>query len=146
VLVYDATESIEGRALLAISSLYFADAWVSDVGVRFLGPFDPNVRIAIQALRYDTGIDAIHTEQADTCLSSATLFAAIALRSATHLPLDVLRARQIPAVVAVQYPMDSGLRALSGSEDPEIAFDPRLFAAHVGKVLASLTPPAGGGA
>ncbi|MEZ5047991.1 MAG: hypothetical protein R2831_13485 [Chitinophagaceae bacterium] len=138
VLAIDATESVVGRALLAISSLYFAESWLHGVQLRFTGAPDANVQIAIGALRSDLGVEAAFHADVDSALANADLFAAIAFQNAAHLPLKAVHWYRMKAVIAIQYP-DPEWADLVAGQDPVLAFDPRRFAQCLEATLAQRT-------
>jgi hypothetical protein len=136
LLVFDGTESISGRALLTISSLYWAP-WAHSVRIRFIDVNSPDVLLALQALRWDLGLD-VEVFDAPDGLMDATLYAGICFRSANQMRLGEARKRSIPIVLALQYPEAEWLSA-SVLIHEESAFDPKGFADHVGAVIRALS-------
>jgi hypothetical protein len=129
VIVLDGCESIEGRALLTISALYWCAQWLPRVDVRFSDVMDEDVILAVNALRWDCGasVALVRASSVRSPLLGADLYGGIAFRSVSHLRLAEAAAIGIPAVVAVQFPFEDEFR-------PNLllrqlaAFDPRVFA------------------
>ena len=102
-LVLDGTEGIEGRALMLISALHrralrFAGAELA------MTTADPPVLAGLALLRWEKGLDIQVEADPVAALKDASLFAAVAFRDTTHLPLGALRATGVPALIAIQFP------------------------------------------
>ena len=136
LIVFDGSESIEGRALLIISALYWCAEWLPRVQVRFCDVTSENVGIAAQQLRWDTGISVSLIQPLETRspLYGADLYAAIAFRSVQHLRLPEAASAGVPAFVAVQFPSTEEFTP-SLLLRQRAAFDPRVFAEDLQMVV-----------
>ena len=136
VIVFDGSESIEGRALLTISALYSCAEWLPNVQIRFSDVTSEDVALAAQALRWDIGVSVslIRPFTIRSPLFGADLYAAIAFRSVQHLRLSEAAAAGIPALVAVQFPAVEEFRPGLLLRQ-RAAFDPRAFAEDLQMVI-----------
>lgn len=141
LIVFDGTESECGRALLSISALYWCLDWLARVQVRFINVSSENVLIAAQTFHWDTGTKlelsgaSPSAEPLDDPLAGAALYAGIVFRSADHMRIDIARQRQVPVLLAVQFP-DEQWFSPSTLLREDAAFNPKIFSAHLGVVVA----------
>lgn len=136
LLALDGQETEFGRALFCISSLYWAD-WAHTVRIRFLDVRNPDVSIALDALRWDLGFEIEISSHADG-LEEAALYAGICFRSAAHMRFAHARRWGVPVVLALQYPDREWISA-SSLLHQEFAFDPKRFADHLSHIVAALS-------
>ncbi len=140
LIVFDGTESVNGRAFLAISALHWCVDWLPRARVRLIDVTDENVALAARAFHWDTGIaldlwkPPPSPEQAGASLAGASLYAGIAFRSAGHMRIDAARGQGIPVLLAVQFPDESWFSASTLLRE-DAAFDPRIFAAHLSAII-----------
>jgi hypothetical protein len=90
-----------------ISALHLAARNLQDVAIRVLGGQDIVIQVAVEALRWDTGLAiSLVPPDADVRaeLAGARLFVAVAARKTDHLPLAEVAAAGIPSLVPVQLP------------------------------------------
>jgi hypothetical protein len=127
VLALDGAESVQGRALFAISALYWCAPWLSRVEVRLIDVVNEDVALAAAVFEADTGNQlTVYRPSRRSPLEGSDLYAAAAFRSASHLRLAEAQFAKIPAVVALQFPEP---RFLNGSIFMQkAAFDPKIFA------------------
>lgn len=138
LIVFDGTESVCGRSLWTVSSLYWSLEWLDTVAVTFIDVVNPNVVIALKTFMYDTGVSLTWTSGDTTeVLSKASLYAGIAFGSAQHMRLAKAHHHGVPVVLALQYPRAEWLTASTLLHE-DVAFDPRRFAGHVGAVARML--------
>lgn len=143
LLVFDGTESANGRALFTLSALHWCADWLPRTRVLFIDVTDENVTIAAKALHWDMGIylelrpEPASHDGADGGgpLADASLYAGVAFRSAGHMRIAAARTRGVPVLLAVQFPDDGWLSASTLLRD-DAAHDPKAFAAHLGTVVA----------
>jgi hypothetical protein len=105
-LVLDGTEGVEGRALFLVSALHHAARQLAGWELMFTRAGDPYVRTAIEALRWDTALDAsaISGDAIASALSRAELYVAVCFRDTAHLPLDRVAAAGVPTLLPIQFP------------------------------------------
>lgn len=91
---------------MLVSALHHAAVALAGWQVVFIGGPDPNVETAIDALRWDTGLDATVAPRGreGALLAGARLFAAVSFRDTAYLPLATVQAQGVPIMVAVQFP------------------------------------------
>jgi len=136
VIVLDGTESVNGRALLTGSALYFCADWLHRVDLRLSDVTEESVALAVEALRWDCGVSVtlLRPSVVRSPLFGADLYGGIAFRSVRHLRLREAAAAGIPALVAVQFPAEEefcpGLLLRQRA-----AFDPREFAAELYQIV-----------
>ncbi|NYZ17765.1 hypothetical protein HL658_34915 [Azospirillum sp. RWY-5-1] len=145
ILALDGTEGMEGRALFTLSALTFAGGWSAGVAIRMIDVTDDNVLLAAEALAWDEGI-AVEIrrpgdeEERGSPLEGAGLYAGAAFRHARHMRLEEARRRGIPVLAAIQYP-DPADALPPPPGEPDAAFDPRRFAAAIGRALRGRAGP-----
>lgn len=129
ILTLDGTESVGGRALTLVSALYWCADSLRNAQVRFIDVKDRNVGLAIDALRWDTGL-AVSAQPDGEGLAESSLYAGIAFRSAPHMRLAEAKHHGVKVLLAIQFPDMAWLSApvLTLSE---AAFDPRKYAEHL---------------
>ncbi|MGQ9367399.1 tetratricopeptide repeat protein [Azospirillum sp. ST 5-10] len=143
IIALDGAESSFGRAFLVVSALYWCAEALADCRLRFLDVRQRDVGLALDALRWDTGLDV--TAQPDgEGLQGAALYAGIAFRSAAHLRLDAAERLGVPTLVAIQFPDPEWVSPAVLSLG-DAAFDPEAFGARLVRAVADL-PAEGGGA
>ncbi|HTC33305.1 MAG TPA: hypothetical protein VK724_08035 [Bryobacteraceae bacterium] len=128
VIVLDGTESVYGRALFAISALYWCAEWLANVEFRLIDVSDEDVLLAVAVLRADMGADLeVRPSSKDfSPLGDADLYVAAAFRSAQHLRLSEAAYGKIPVLLAMQFP---DAEYINGSVlRQRAAFEPKLFA------------------
>lgn len=137
LLVIDGTESIVGRAMLGLSALHVAGAWLDRVQVRFIDIADEDLLLGLNALEWDRGItiERRFTGGSADDLAGARLYAAIAFRSANHLRLGQAQAAGIETLVALQFP-DVDWSGSPSICNGAIAFDAVAFADKLGQTMA----------
>lgn len=128
IVVYGA-EDRQGRALLVVSALHHCGRWLSekDVRVRFVAA-PKAVKTAVDLLRFQTGLkvraDEMRPGEApDDVFGSAGLYVAVMFSRLGALALREARARNVPSLVAVQFP-DAQQLNVSVLENLRAAFDP----------------------
>lgn len=135
-IVLDGIEGAEGRALLLVSALHHAASGLLHCQLLMVRAQDRAVRAAVEALRWDTGLDisAVDEPYSSATLQDAALFAAIGSRTVHYLPLQQLAACGVPTLIALQFPsadtIDRQFLPLQRA-----AHDPRVFA---GTMLAKV--------
>lgn len=127
-LVLDGTEGIEGRALFLVSALHHAARRLIGWELMFVRADDPYVRTAIEALRWDTMLDAtvVSDDQIAGALSRAELYAAVCFRGTEHLPLNDIAAAGVPTLLAIQFP-DTGRHDATALALQRAAHDPAVL-------------------
>jgi hypothetical protein len=135
VIALDGSESIEGRALFAISALYWCAEWLHHVEVRLIDVSAESVVLATDVLRWDLGVTVGMRRQSaiESALSGVDLYAAAAFRSTRHLRLSEAAHAGIPTMVALQFPEPEQFGAFVPRQ--RAAFDPRAFAAEMGAIV-----------
>lgn len=136
VIALDGTESMEGRALFLISTLYWCLDWLSAVDLRLIDVTAEDVTTAARVFQWEHGIDLdIYSPEIGTSpLAGADLYAAAAFRSARHLRLSEAQYARIPALVAIQFPDSDWLSPSIICRQPA-AFDPQIMAADLRSVV-----------
>ena len=131
-IVLDGCEDIEGRALLLVSALHFGAAALAGWKVQFVVQGDAVVCAALDALRWDTGLDVewLHDRQRDTVLPGARLFAAVCFRDVSRLHLQDIARHGVPALVAIQFP-DFERHGAGALALQRAAHDPELLCAEI---------------
>jgi hypothetical protein len=131
-IVLDGCEDIEGRALLLVSALHFGAAALAGWKVSFVVQGDAVVCAALDALRWDTGLDVewLHSRQRAVVLPGARLFAAVCFRDSSHLNLADVARHGVPALVAIQFP-DFERHGPEALALQRAAHDPRLLCAEI---------------
>lgn len=136
VIAIDGTESIEGRALFTISALYWCLDLLPRVDLRLIDVADENVALALELLRSQHGVEAevcpVHEHSSP--LAGASLYAAVAFRSADHLRIAEARDARLPTLLAIQFP-DAEWLLPSVVLRQRSAFDPRCFADDLRSVV-----------
>jgi hypothetical protein len=97
-----------------------------------------NILIAANALAWEHGMlfDTDHCESdGDVALSSVDLYAGAAFRTPRHMFLEAAARQGVPVLAGVQFPLAEWLRPAT-LLSTEAAFDPRIFAAHLGDEVA----------
>jgi hypothetical protein len=128
-LVINGADDLHSRGLLLLSALALAADQLAGVQVHILNGHDEVLRTAAACLTWDTGLH-ISSAPPDANpyaeLAGATLYVAVATRSAAGLPLAAAEAVGVPSMVPVQFPgPDTDARTLSLVR---AAHDPRLLA------------------
>jgi hypothetical protein len=128
VIALDGAESVEGRALFAISALYWSARWLSRVEVRLIDVVNEDVALAAAVFEADTGnkLAVYRPSWRRSPLEGSDLYAAAAFRSASHLRLAEAQLAEIPVVVALQFPEPRFLNSSIFMQ--KAAFDPKVFA------------------
>jgi len=128
VIAFDGAESVAGRALFAISALYWCALWLSRVEVRLIDVVNEDVALAAAVFEADTGkkLSIYRPSRGKSPLEGSDLYAATAFRSASHLRLAEAQSMKIPVIVALQFPEPSFLNSLIFMQ--KAAFDPKIFA------------------
>jgi len=128
VIALDGAESVEGRALFAISALYFCGLWLSRVEVRLIDVVNEDVALAAAVFEADTGnkLTIYRSSQGRSPLHGSDLYAAVAFGSPSHLRLAEAQLGKIPVIVALQFPEPGFLNSSIFLQ--KAAFDPRIFA------------------
>tara|TARA_R110002049_G_scaffold86261_7_gene219489 strand:- start:2324 stop:2791 length:468 start_codon:yes stop_codon:yes gene_type:complete len=128
IVVYG-SEDRQGRALLVVSALHHCGRWLAEKGVcvRFVAA-SRCVRVAAEILRFQTGLkvraDEVRPDEApDDVFGSAGLYVAVMFSRLGALALREARARNVPSLVAVQFP-DAKQLNVSVLENLRAAFDP----------------------
>jgi hypothetical protein len=105
-LVLDGIEGVEGRALFLVSTLHHAASQLIGWELMFIRAGDPYVRTAIEALRWDTMLDAttVSDDAILNAFSRAELYVAVCFRDTAHLPLDHVAAAGVPTLLPIQFP------------------------------------------
>lgn len=139
VIVLDGAETLDGRALYLISALYFCHEWSKLVSFRLINVTDDNVSLAAEALSWDEGVAIDVWKQGDekrrgSPFADADLYVAVSFRSMVHMELEEAGRYQVPTVLAIQYP-DLALLSPVVLLARKAAFDPRLLAAMIGRVV-----------
>lgn len=136
MIVIDGTESMEGRALLAIAALYWCTDWLSSVDLRLCDVVEEDVVLAAQNFEWDCGAPlTLHRPSSvKSPIAEADLYAAIAFRNVDHLRLGEAEMVGVPALVAVQFPVQNCCRS-SFLLRQSSAFDPRSFARDLHNVV-----------
>lgn len=135
ILAIDGTESINGRALLTLSALYWCEGWLSDIHLRVIDVADDNVLLACRALEWDLGTTVeIRNTGTPASLAGADLYAGIGFCSADHMRLAEAEMLALPTLVALQFP-DNRWCLPSILLREEEAFDPSKFADHLRKMV-----------
>lgn len=131
-IVLDGCEDIEGRALLLVSALHFGAAALAGWKVHFVVQGDAVVCAALDALRWDTGLDVewLHDRQRDAVLPGARLFAAVCFRDVARLNLEDIARHGVPALVAIQFP-DFERHGAEALALQRAAHDPQLLCAEI---------------
>lgn len=135
-LVADGTDGMDGRALLLVSALHRGAKRMAQWEILFVSCRDPSVQTAIEALRWDTGLDVsvIPEGGEGRALSGAQLFAAVAFRDVEYLPLGAIVSHSVPMLVAIQFP-DPARHGAAVFALQRAAHDPeRLAAALVARI------------
>jgi len=131
-ILADGRDGLEGRGLLLISALHLAARNLQGVEIRVLGGQDVVIEVAIEALRWDTGLSiGLVPPDADLRaeLAGARLFVAVAARKTDHLPLAEVAAAGVSSLVPVQFPpAGAGASALALMR---AAHDPRELARQI---------------
>lgn len=135
IIAFDGNESAAGRALFCLSALYHCTDSLHGLVVRLIDVADPDVLMAAEAFYWDTGIEIdvwpVERAAADgSPLVGVRFYAGIASGSASHMRLGEASWRQVPTLLALQYPDQEWLSA-SIVLRQNAAFDPRLFAEAV---------------
>jgi hypothetical protein len=127
-LVLDGIEGIEGRALFLVSALHHAASQLIGWELIFIHADDPYVRTAVEALRWDTMLDAttVSDDAIATVLSRAELYVAVCFRDTTHLPLDHVAAAGVPTLLPIQFP-DIGRHGAAALALQRAAHDPAIL-------------------
>jgi hypothetical protein len=128
-LVINGADDLNSRGFLVLSALSLAADELADVQVRILNGHEEVLLTAAACLSWDTGLQ-ISTAPPDANpyaeLAGASLYVAVATRSATGLPLAAAEAARVPSLVLVQFPgPDTDARTLSLVR---AAHDPHLLA------------------
>jgi hypothetical protein len=138
-LVIQGNDDVETRGLLVLSALAHAVDELTDVEICVVGGDDLVVRTAVECLWWDEGLNiSVAPPGSDLRLEleGAALYVAVVTRSKDALPLAVVDAAGVPALVAVQFAgPDVDARTLCLTR---AAHDPRALARaiveHVGLV------------
>lgn len=145
-LAIDGTESDVGRALLALSALYWCRDWLAGFRIRVCNLAREDVILACQALHFDTKLRLELRPRGHgdgrAALEGASFYAAIACRTADHLFLDEARDLGIPTLIAIQFP-NPQWASPAMLRHHDIAFEPRRFASalRTGVTAAVDAPP-----
>lgn len=135
VIAIDGTESVNGRALLTLSALYWCEDWLSDIRLRIIDVADDNVLLACRALEWDLGTTVeIRNAGTPASLEGVNLYAGIGFRSADHMQLDEAEILALPTLIALQFPDNRWCRPSILLREDE-AFDPSKFADHLRKMV-----------
>lgn len=141
LIVFDGQEGRSGRALFCISSLYFAEPWLSTVGLRFIDVDNPDVSLALGVARWDLGIDIDERDGAASgdgrALLGARLYAGVAFGAPMKMRLAEAHLNGAAPVVMIQHP-DRDWLSPSTVLYGKLAFDPARFARHLGAMIARL--------
>jgi hypothetical protein len=133
VIALDGAESVQGRALFAISGLYWCALWLSRVEVRLIDVVNEDVALAAAIFEADTGnkLTIYCPSRGKSPLAGSDLYAAAAFRSPSHLRLAEAQLMKIPVVVALQFPepgfLNSSIFMQKAASDPKL-FAERLYA------------------
>jgi hypothetical protein len=124
----DGAESEAGRALFAISALYWCARWLSRFEVRLIDVVNEDVALAAAVFEADTGnkLTVYRPSLRRSPLEKSDLYVAAAFRSASHLRLEEAQLANIPVIVAIQFPESGFLNSSIFMQ--KAAFDPKIFA------------------
>lgn len=138
IVALDAHESMHGRALYCLSSLYFCLDWACGITFRLVNMNTDNVALAAKALHWEHGVrfDFDYTRQDDeSALRGAHHYVGAAFRTPQHMFLDAATRHGVPIFATVQFPLAEWLSPFVLLHS-EAAFDPRLFALSLRDCIA----------
>jgi hypothetical protein len=133
MIAIDGREGDEGRALLAVSALYHCADTLLDCPILFVDVESAAVEIAVEVLRWDTGLQVTTSPpQARVSMERMRLLAAIVRQGLPWPRLQAVRHAGLATLIAVQFPPPfpdgETLGLLPAAHDP-CRFAERLAAA-----------------
>lgn len=130
-LIVFGREDEECRALFVVSALYHCTEVLSNRPIRFVEVDDVAVEIAVEVLRFDTGllVDVVPrgVPGQGAGYAGGALFAAVVLEDVTRIPVYLAERHNVPQLVLAQFP---ALHRMTGTvlEHLSAAQNPRAFA------------------
>jgi hypothetical protein len=136
ILVLDGREDIDGRALLLMSALHHVGPDLHRFRLRFADVASEAVRLAINLLRWDLGLDAAESPDAEVeaNLPDTRLYLSISFAEPTWPRLAQMKAAGVPTLAARQFPPDiqSNAEAMTLTR---AAHDPKVFATRLARTV-----------
>lgn len=143
LVVYGADDR-QGQALLVISALHHCGKWLAEksIRVRFIAVTHVPVRLAIEVLKAETGLDAVidsrlPREAADELFEGVALYVAVAFSRPGPLALAEARKRGVVCLAALQFPTDAVLTA-EFFANLRCAMDPRELARRLRQEIQAI--------